>query len=24
MRWKPARNAFAITFSDRMPEAENT
>jgi len=23
MRWKPAPNAFAITFSDRMPAAEN-
>ena len=23
MRWKPALNAFAITFSDRMPAAEN-
>ena len=22
-RWKPALNAFAITFSDRMPAAEN-
>ena len=22
-RWKPALNAFAITFADRMPEAEN-
>jgi len=24
MRRKPALNAFAITFSDRMPAAENT
>jgi putative transposase len=23
MRWKPALNAFAITFSDRFPDAEN-
>ena len=23
MRWKPALNAFAITFADRMPAAEN-
>ena len=23
MRWKPALNAFAITFSDRFPTAEN-
>ena len=23
MRWKPALNAFAITFGDRMPKAEN-
>jgi putative transposase len=23
MRWKPALNAFAITFADRMPTAEN-
>jgi putative transposase len=23
VRWKPALNAFAITFSDRMPAAEN-
>jgi len=23
MRWKPALNAFAITFADRMPKAEN-
>jgi hypothetical protein len=23
MRWKPALNAFAITFGDRMPAAEN-
>ncbi len=23
MRWKPALNAFAVTFSDRMPAAEN-
>ena len=23
MRWKPARNAFAITFGDRMPKAEH-
>jgi putative transposase len=23
MRWKPALNAFAITFSDRFPAAEN-
>ena len=22
-RWKPALNAFAITFADRMPAAEN-
>lgn len=22
-RWKPALNAFAITFGDRMPKAEN-
>nr|AGS49533.1 mobile element protein [uncultured bacterium esnapd8] len=22
MRWKPASNAFAITFSDRFPAAE--
>jgi len=22
MRWKPALNAFAITFSDRLPAAE--
>lgn len=22
MRWKPARNAFAITFADRFPAAE--
>ncbi|EUA93845.1 transposase, Mutator family protein [Mycobacterium ulcerans str. Harvey] len=22
MRWKPALNAFAITFADRMPEAK--
>ena len=22
MRWKPALNAFAITFSDRFPAAE--
>ena len=22
MRWKPALNAFAITFSDRWPAAE--
>ena len=23
VRWKPALNAFAITFADRMPAAEN-
>jgi transposase-like protein len=23
MRWKPALNAFAITFGDRMPKAEH-
>lgn len=23
MRWKPALNAFAITFADRMPAAED-
>ena len=23
MRWKPALNAFAVTFGDRMPAAEN-
>ena len=23
MRWKPALNAFAIIFGDRMPRAEN-
>jgi putative transposase len=23
MRWKPAINAFAITFGDRFPAAEN-
>jgi putative transposase len=23
MRWKPALNAFAVTFVDRMPAAEN-
>lgn len=23
MRWKPALNAFAITFADRMPAAQN-
>ncbi|GAA4387482.1 hypothetical protein GCM10023153_01890 [Ornithinibacter aureus] len=23
-RWKPALNAFAITFADRMPAAENS
>jgi hypothetical protein len=23
MRWKPALNAFAITFADRFPAAEN-
>ena len=23
MRWKPALNAFAITFANRMPAAEN-
>lgn len=23
MRWKPALNAFAITFADRMPAPEN-
>jgi len=22
MRWKPASNAFAITFGDRFPAAE--
>jgi len=22
MRWKPAMNAFAITFGDRFPAAE--
>lgn len=22
-RWKPALNAFAVTFEDRMPAAEN-
>jgi len=22
MRWKPALNAFAITFTDRMPASE--
>ncbi len=22
-RWKPALNAFAITFADRMPAAED-
>lgn len=22
MRWKPALNAFAVTFADRMPAAE--
>ena len=22
-RWKPALNAFAVTFAERMPEAEN-
>jgi putative transposase len=22
-RWKPASNAFAITYTDRMPAAEN-
>ena len=22
-RWKPALNAFAVTFADRMPAAEN-
>jgi putative transposase len=22
MRWKPALNAFAITFADRMPAPE--
>jgi len=22
MRWKPALNAFAITFADRIPAAE--
>jgi hypothetical protein len=22
-RWKPALNAFAITYADRMPAAEN-
>jgi len=22
MRWKPALNAFAITFADRFPSAE--
>lgn len=24
MRWKPALNPFAITFADRMPQAENS
>ncbi|MEB3979607.1 hypothetical protein OSH93_24980, partial [Mycobacterium ulcerans] len=24
MRWKPALNAFAITFADRMPGSETT
>jgi hypothetical protein len=24
MRWKPALNAFAITFGDRFPATENT
>ena len=23
MRWKPALNAFAITFADRMPTAQD-
>jgi len=23
MRWKPAINAFAVTFGDRFPAAEN-
>jgi len=23
MRWKPVLNAFAITFGDRFPAAEN-
>jgi hypothetical protein len=23
MRWKPALNAFAITFGERMPKAEH-
>jgi transposase-like protein len=23
MRWKPALNAFAITFADRIPASEN-
>jgi putative transposase len=23
VRWKPALNAFAITFADRVPAAEN-
>ncbi|OLT46758.1 hypothetical protein BJF87_22040 [Gordonia sp. CNJ-863] len=23
MRWKPALNAFAITFADRMPASED-
>jgi transposase-like protein len=23
VRWKPALNAFAITFADRMPAAED-
>jgi transposase-like protein len=23
MRWKPALNAFAVTFADRMPQAQN-
>jgi putative transposase len=23
MRWKPARNAFAVTFADRIPQAED-
>ncbi|MEK0506812.1 IS256 family transposase, partial [Mycobacterium ulcerans] len=24
MRWKPALNAFAITFAERMPGSETT
>jgi len=23
MRWKPALNAFAFTFADRLPVSEN-